>query len=56
MTGDLISRGQSLEEVVQTVHEKMFPFFEEDPEMLEAAKMMFDVGTQQLYKELAERK
>jgi len=56
MTGDLMSRGQPLEAVVRTVHEKMFSFFEVEPEMLEGARMMFDMGTERLYRELMEGK
>lgn len=52
MTGKLVSEGRSQENVIKTVHEKMFNFFEIDPEMLEGASMMFDLGTTQLYKEV----
>jgi hypothetical protein len=53
MTGKLVAEGRSQEDVIKTVHEKMFNFFEIDPEMLEGASMMFDLGTTQLYWEVS---
>ena len=47
-----IKKGKPKENVIEKVHEKMFDFFDVDPERLEAAKMMFDMGTKRLYAEI----
>lgn len=52
ITSDLINKGLSQEEVVQKVHQDLFSFFEVEQEMLQAAKMMFDLGTSQLFNEI----
>ena len=52
VTADLVSEGRSRDDVIKAVHEKVFDYFEIEPDMLEGARMMFDVGTAQLYKEV----
>ena len=47
-----IRKGKSKEKIIEKVHEKMFDFFDVDPERLAAAKMMFDMGTKRLYAEI----
>ena len=47
-----IGKGHPDDEVVKLVQEEMFGYFEVDPEMLDGAKMMFDLGTKQLIKEI----
>ena len=48
------SRGYTIrvEEENHLVLSKMFGFFDVDAERLEASKMMFDMGTAQLYNEM----
>lgn len=53
MTWDLTAKNTSEEEIVQTVREEMFTFFEVDPEMIDRSKMMFDMGTRQLINEIS---
>ncbi len=55
MAEDLINKGHSQEMVVDKIGEEMFGFFEVIPERMQGAKMMFDIGTGQLYKEIKER-
>jgi len=52
MTEDLIKKGIGKSQVIAEVREKMFGFFDVDPESLEASQMMFDMGTDQLYMEI----
>ncbi|MCP4752798.1 MAG: MBL fold metallo-hydrolase [Proteobacteria bacterium] len=52
ITNDLVAQDRSLDDIVQRVHQEMFGFFDVDPEMIEGSKMMFDMGTRQLCKEL----
>lgn len=49
---DLVGKDRSEEEVVERMREEMFDFFEVEPEMVEGAGIMFDLGTKQLYKEI----
>lgn len=49
---DLVSQNRSKDEVVETIREEMFTFFDVDPEMIGGAKILFDMGTRQLYKEI----
>ncbi len=55
LTSDLVKGGTAREDIVRTVHEKMFDHFETEPERLEAAKMMFDLGTNRLVEEIKQR-
>ena len=55
ITGDLVKRGASCEEAVRKVAEEMFGHFEVEPARLEAARMMFDQGTERLYQEIQEQ-
>jgi cyclase len=56
LTSGSIEEGMSVEAVVRKAREEMFGYFETEPERLEAARMMFDVGTKRLYEEIqAER-
>ena len=55
ITGDLVERGVSCEEAVRKVAEEMFGHFEIEPARLEAARIMFDRGTERLYREIVER-
>ena len=52
LTENCIHRGMTKKEVVTAIHEKMFGFFDVDPERLAASKMVFDLGTAQLYNEI----
>ena len=54
LTADFVAQGRGLEIAVKTVREEMFDFFEVDPEMRKWAQMGFDMGTERLYKEIAE--
>jgi cyclase len=56
LTGESIDRGLSHEEVVRRVSDEMFGYFETEPERLEAARMMFDLGTKRLYDEIVEQR
>lgn len=51
-TEHLIKKGKSKDEIIKKVHEEMFGYFKVDPERLEGAKMMFDLGTARLYNEI----
>jgi glyoxylase-like metal-dependent hydrolase (beta-lactamase superfamily II) len=51
-THELVVKDYSSEDVVKTIQKEMFDFFEVEPEMLEGSKMMFDIGTRQLYEEI----
>lgn len=55
ITGDLVERGVSCEDAVERVAEEMFGHFEIEPARLDAARMMFDQGTERLYREIQER-
>ena len=44
MTTELAKVGRSSEEVVRTVHERMFGYYKVDPMRLESAKTVFDQG------------
>ncbi len=52
LTSESIEEGISCDAVVSRVAERMFGYFETEPERLEAAKMMFDFGTKRLYEEI----
>ena len=52
---DLIKKGHSQEVVVDKIGEEMFGFFDVVPERKQGARMMFDIGTGQLYKEIKEQ-
>jgi len=49
---DLCAKDRSEDEVVEAVREELFGFYEVDPEMIDGARMMFDMGTRRLYREL----
>jgi cyclase len=51
----MVEKGMSRAEMVSAMQEQMYSYYKTDPEMLERSKMMFDMGTQQLYKELTNR-
>ena len=55
MAENLINKGHSQEIVVDKIGEEMFGFFDIMPERMQGARMMFDIGTGQLYKEVKER-
>ena len=52
MAAHQIKKGKPKEKITEKVHEKMFDFFDVDPERREASKMMFDMGTRRLYAEI----
>ena len=52
MTWELTAKNLPENDIVQNVQEEMFAFFDVDPEMIERSKMMFDMGTRQLIKEI----
>lgn len=52
LTWDLSAKDLPEEEIVSAVHEALFTFFDVEPEMVESAGMMFDLGTRQLIKEI----
>jgi cyclase len=52
LTSESIERGMSCDAVVESVHDRMFGHFEVEPARLEAARMMFDLGTRRLYEEI----
>ncbi len=49
---DLIQQGFSRDEVIDKVREEMFDFFPVEPERMAEARMMFKMGTIQLYQEI----
>jgi len=49
---ELINKGLNRDEVVKSIHDKMFSYFKVEPDMIEGSKMMFDFGTRKLYDEL----
>jgi len=49
---DLAAADRSEDEIVETIHRELFAYFDVDPDMIEGAKMMFDVGTRQLVSEI----
>lgn len=49
---DLIQQGCSREEVIDKVREEVFDFFPVEPERMAETRMMFKMGTTQLYKEI----
>jgi len=51
---DLCAKDKSEDDVVKSVGEALFGFYEVDPEMVDGARAMFDVGTRRLYKELSQ--
>ena len=55
VTEELVKKGLDREEVIAGVRERMFGFFEVQPEMVEGAKMLFDGGTSRLYDEVLSR-
>jgi len=55
ITADLLERGVSCEEAVGKVNDEMFGHFEVEPARLEAARTMFDQGTERLYREIQEQ-
>ena len=52
MVAHQIKKGKSKSNIIEKVQEKMFDYFKVDPERLEMAKMMFDMGTRRLYTEI----
>ena len=52
LASDSVEAGMSCEAVVKKARDEMFGYFEIEPERLEAARMMFDVGTKKLYEEI----
>jgi cyclase len=52
LTEHMIKKGKDKQEIVKTVHDRMFGYFEVDPERLEGAKAMFDMGTVRLFDEI----
>lgn len=52
MTEKMIRKGKGKDDIIQKVHEKLFGFFDVDPERLDRAKIMFDLGTRRLYEEI----
>lgn len=52
---DLIRKGLGREEVIKEVRRLMIGYYQIEPEMLEGAKMMFDIGTSRLYDEILAR-
>ena len=50
---DLVAENRSEDEVIEAIHSKMFTYFDVDPEMIESAKMIFNMGTRRLLKEIA---
>ena len=52
ITEDLIKRGMGREEVIKELNRLMLDYYVIEPEMLEGAKMMFDLGTARLYDEI----
>jgi cyclase len=52
ITEDLIKRGMGREEVIKEVNRLMLNYYVIEPEMLEGAKIMFDLGTARLYDEI----
>jgi cyclase len=56
LTSESIEEGISCDAVVRKVRDEMFGYFETDPERLEAARMMFDLGTKRLYEEIEENR
>jgi cyclase len=52
LTSKLVKEGKAVDHIVRTVHDEMFDQFETEPERLEAAKAMFDLGTKRLYEEI----
>ena len=55
VTEELVKKGLDREEVIAGVRERMFGFFEVQPEMVEGAKMLFDGGSSRLYDEVLSR-
>jgi glyoxylase-like metal-dependent hydrolase (beta-lactamase superfamily II) len=55
LTSASIQEGMACDAVVELVSDRMFDYFETEPERLEAARMMFDFGTRRLYQEIQER-
>jgi cyclase len=55
LTSELMEAGESRDDVVKAVAETMFGHFEVEPERLEAARMMFDLGTRRLHEEIEGR-
>jgi cyclase len=55
LTSESIEKGMSCDAVVKRVADEMFGYFETEPERLEAARMMFDMGTRRLYQEIRGR-
>jgi cyclase len=54
-TSELMEEGLSCDDVVAGVRDGMFGHFEVEPERLETAQSMFDLGTRRLYQEIAGR-
>jgi len=52
LTEESIEEGVSCDAAVRKVADRMFGYFETEPERLEAARMMFDLGTKRLYQEI----
>jgi hypothetical protein len=52
VTGESMQAGSSCDDTVRRVADQMFGHFETDPARLDAARMMFDQGTERLYQEI----
>jgi glyoxylase-like metal-dependent hydrolase (beta-lactamase superfamily II) len=52
LTSESIEEGMPCDAVVRRVRDRMFGHFETEPARLEAAQMMFDLGTKRLYEEI----
>lgn len=52
ITESLVKKGAGREEVLAEAHERMFDYFEVEPERLEEMKILFDGGAPRLYDEV----
>ncbi|MBU2549193.1 MAG: MBL fold metallo-hydrolase [Proteobacteria bacterium] len=55
LTENLVGQGLARKDVIEIVREKMIDFFEMEPGLVEAGRLMFDVGTERLYREVLGR-
>lgn len=55
LTETLVKNGAGREEVMEETRNRMFDFFEVEPEMLEETKLLFDGGAPRLYDEVLAR-
>lgn len=52
MTWELTSKDRPEDEILRSVQQELFTYFAVDPEMVDRSRMMFDLGTRQLIKEI----